>query len=119
MIKSCVTFFPVNNIEETVRFYRDIIGLKLYNDFGNCVILNCGEGFWGFCDYGDGRELPLGVCLSLNLQDNGEVDKEYERLSKLNISGTKPENHSVFPVYSFFIKDPNGYTVEFQKINED
>jgi hypothetical protein len=24
--------------------------------------------------------------------------------------------HPRFPVYSFFLKDPNGYTLEFQKI---
>ena len=119
MIKSCITFLPVTDIKKTVEFYRDIIGLKVDKDEGNCVIFSCGEGYWGFCSYNDGRKLPIGVCMSLNLENNEEVDSEYHRISKLGIEATKPVKHPNFPVYSFFMKDPDGYTVELQKRQDD
>ena len=30
----------------------------------------------------------------------------------------KPQMHPKYPVYSFFILDPDGYLVEFQKVAE-
>jgi len=31
--------------------------------------------------------------------------------------GAPPQKHPRFPVYSFFLSDPNGYTLEYQKVD--
>lgn len=108
---------PVTDLKQTIQFYTQVVGLTVWKKMDSCVILDCGKGYWGFCQYDDGRALASGVCLSLNCQDIQEVDAQYQRLQKLGIeiSGV-PARHAVFPVYSFFFHDPNGYLLEFQKI---
>ena len=117
MIESCVTFLPVNDIEETTRFYTEVVGLKLWQDQGKCRIFQCGQGFWGFCQYGDGRALATGVCLSLNMEDKNDVDEKYLSVKAAGADVIQPpQKHKDFPVYSCFVHDPNGYLLEFQKI---
>lgn len=69
MIESCITFLPVSDLKRTVQFYTEVIGLTLWKDMGSCVILDCGKGYWGFCQYEDGRPLATGACMSLNCTD--------------------------------------------------
>ena len=40
MIESCITFLPVRNLEQTVRFYTEVVGLTLWKDMGGCVVLD-------------------------------------------------------------------------------
>ena len=119
MVQSSITFLPVKDIIVTEKFYTEIVGLKLWKDMGNCKIFSCGEGYFGFCQYNDNREFPLGVCLSMNLESTEAVDNEYIRLKELGINiKSKPQKHPNVPVYSFFFEDINGYTLEFQKITD-
>ena len=122
-LESSIVFLPVTDIEKTLEFYRDVLGLKVHQKQGdNLYIFDTGYGYWGFCQYGDGRK-PLsgakGVCLSLNLSSNEEVMERYQQLKDSVSIYRKPERHPVFPVYSFFISDPDGYLVEYQKIAEE
>lgn len=120
MIESCITFLPVSDLKRTVRFYTEVVGLTLWKDMGSCVILDCGKGYWGFCQYEDGRPLATGTCMSLNCTDCAEVDEQYSRLTALGVATQgKPARHPKFPVYSFFFSDPDGYLLEFQKIVDD
>ena len=120
MIESCITFLPGSDLKRTGQFYTEVIGLTLWKDMGSCVILDCGKGYWGFCQYEDGRPLATGACMSLNCTDCAEVDEQYQRLTALGITTQgKPARHPKFPVYSFFFSDPDGYLLEFQKIVDD
>ena len=117
MMESCVTFFPVSDIEATTGFYTDVIGLKLWKDMGRCRIFECGGGYWGFCQYDDGRKPALGVCPSINMTCTEDVDSKYINIKAMDVPVKQPPlKHKDFPVYSFFINDPDGYLVEFQKI---
>ena len=119
MIESCITFLPTNNLEETMDFYTRIVGLRVFQTMGQCVILDCGKGYWGFCRYDDGRELATGVCLSLNCENREEVDRRYRSFLEQGVETVQPpQHHKTFPVYSFFCHDPNGYLLELQKIDE-
>ena len=119
-INSSIFFLPVTIISETYHFYHDILCLPLYQKHGDSLcIFDTGYGYWGFCQYGDGRALlsgPKGVCLSLNLDDNDEVLSCYEKLKDRVRIFKQPQQHERFPVYSFFVCDPDDYLVEFQKI---
>ena len=117
MIESCITFLPVSNLEKTVQFYIEVVGLTVWKDMGSCVIFDCGKGYWGFCQYNDGRPPATGTCMSLNCGSCAEVDEKYRRLTALGIQTQgQPKRHAIFPVYSFFFADPDGYLLEFQKI---
>ena len=115
-----VVFLPCRNITETVHFYRDILCLPVASkQSDNLYIFDTGYGYWGFCQYKDGRPPlsgPHGVCLSLNLADNDHVLRRYEELKDLCTVFREPLQHPDFPVYSFFLQDPDGYLVEFQKV---
>ena len=121
-ILSSITFLPVSDIEKTCRFYTEVIGLKVFQKQGeDLYIFDTGYGYWGFCQYKDERPPlsgPKGVCLSLNLDSNEAVLKAFELLKDKAEVYKEPAKHPVFPVYSFFLKDPDGYLVEFQKIAE-
>ena len=120
--ESSVVFLPVSDIDETLKFYRDAVGLKIAQKQGDSLyIFDTGYGYWGFCQYDDGRKPlsgPKGVCLSLNLSTNEEVMARYEMLKDSCNVYRKPRMHPKYPVYSFFILDPDGYLVEFQKVAE-
>lgn len=116
-IMSSVIFFPCFNINETAEFYLDVIGLKLHSDQGNCKIFDTGYGYIGFCQYSKRTTIASGPCISLNCIDVDDVDKHYKILKNKDCEiVSPPKHHDDFPVYSFFLKDPNGYTLEFQKI---
>ena len=115
--QSSVVFFPCKDIKETVKYYTEVIGLEVYKDVGNTVWFDCGYGYIAFVQYSDGRPMASGVCISFNMASTQDVDEVYKKLQNSSAIGLrgKPEKHSVFPVYSFFLSDPNGYTLEFQK----
>lgn len=121
-IENSVVFFPCLDIEKTSEFYTEIVGLKLVQSQsgGICRIFDTGYGYFGFCQYDDGRPIPsgpTGVCLSLNCHDEADVDRLYQSISQKDCEiVAAPAYQEKFPVYSFFIKDPNGYKVEFQYI---
>ncbi len=122
IITSSVVFLPCSDIRRTYAFYHDILKLPVTQKQGdNLYIFDTGCGYWGFCQYADGRAPlsgPQGVCLSLNLESSEEVLNTYEKLKDTCDVYKAPQKHPNFPVFSFFIKDPDGYLVEFQKIHD-
>ena len=117
---SSVVFLPCTDIGETLKFYRDVIGLRVtQRQCESLYIFDTGYGYWGFCQYDDGRKPlsgPEGVCLSINLSSNEEVIEKYEQLKNTCRIYRAPQKHPAFPVYSFFVLDPDDYLVEFQKV---
>ena len=117
-----IVFLPCADIRRTAAFYHGLLGLPVAQTQGdNLYIFDTGYGFWGFCQYADGRPPlsgPKGVCLSLNLESRDAVAAAYARLKGRCRIHKAPAQHPDFPVYSFFALDPDGYLVEFQKLND-
>lgn len=115
--ESGVVFFPCRDINETREYYAGVLGLEIYKDLGKSIWVDMGRGYLGFVEYEPEREMARGACISFNLGSVQEVDGMYEKLRSLPVIGLKgaPQRHPVFPVYSFFLSDPNGYMLEFQK----
>ena len=118
-----VVFLPVADLARTRRFYTQVLGLGLAMvQPGGAEIYDTGYGYWGFCAYGDGRPAlggPQGVCLSLNCRDRRQVDARWkEALDRGAEPVSPPAAHPRFPVYSCFLRDPDGYTVELQVIEQ-
>ena len=118
--ESSVIFFPCRNILETVEYYTKVLGLSVHKDLGTSVWFDCGYGYLAFCDYGPGRPMASGQCISFNLPSAEDVDAMYEILKTRPVIGllAPPAHHPKFPVYSFFFSDPNGYTLEYQKTTD-
>ena len=118
-----VIFLPCSDIRRTEQFYSGILGLPVTErQSDNLLIFDTGYGYWGFCMYDDGRSLlsgPQGVCLSLNLESEEEVLRAYERYKGSCQVYREPVRHPKFPVFSFFLLDPDGYLVEFQKTHSE
>ena len=112
-------FLPCSDIRETEAFYHDILGLPIEErQSDNLVIFDTGYGYWGFCQYADGRKPlsgPQGVCLSLNLESEEAVVEAFDRLKDKCRVHQAPTKHPRFPVFSCFLADPDGYMVELQK----
>ena len=116
-----IIFLPCTDINETVHFLHDIIGLEITQKQSDSLyIFDTGYGYWGFSQYADLRP-PLsgqqGVCLSLNYGNIEEVNRQYERLKNQCRIFREPARHPVFPVYSFFVLGPDDYLIEFQTVN--
>ena len=107
MITSCIAFYPCLDLSATEAFYTQVIGLRTV--FASDTVR--------FVAYGDGEIPHRHLCLSLNCTNRADVDAEYRRILALGVQPQSiPAQHPSQPVYSFFLEDPNGYTVEFQKI---
>ena len=118
--ESSVVFFPCNDIEETVNYYTNVLGLSVYKRQKDTVWIDCGYGYIAFVEYADNRPMAQGQCISFNMASVDEVKAMYALLLSRGAMGLKsvPQKHPRFPVYSFFLTDPNGYMLEFQKVLE-
>jgi len=57
------------------------------------------------------------MCISFNCRDEADVDARYEILKERGADIIcPPMKQPNFPVYACFIRDPNDYKVEFQRI---
>ena len=118
---SSVVFLPCTDINKTVHFYKDLLGLPVDSRQSDSLyIFDTGAGYWGFCMYKDDRPPlsgPRGACLSVNLSSPEEVLEKYEELKDICPVYRGPAKHPDFPVFSFFLTDPDGYLVEFQNVD--
>lgn len=120
-MESSVIFLPCRDLQATKEYYSQVLGLSIYQETGGNLIFDTNYGYLGFVQYDDGRPLASGVCISFNCASREQVDARYEELKGKPECGVQapPVHHAKFPVYSFFFTDPNGYTLEFQKLDEE
>ncbi|MDJ0665397.1 MAG: VOC family protein [Acidimicrobiia bacterium] len=108
-----VTFLLVADLEESTRFYRDIIGLDVVLDQGDCRIMRVTEtAFIGICQRAE-RADPGAVLVTLVTDD---VDAEHARLIAAGVSCEKEPGHNPkYNLYHAFYRDPDGFLVEVQR----
>lgn len=117
MITSTLAFYPCRDLAATEKFYAGLIGLEVAYSSESVRIFSSPKGHIGFVDYGDGAMAGPHVCISFNCPSEQAVEQSYQRI--LAAGGAPkgpPARHPKQPVYSFFLEDPNGYTVEFEKL---
>jgi len=114
IFKEFITFFGTKDLKKTSDFYQNSIGLTLYKDQGACLIFDVNnQSKIGFCEHMAVIHKEKSPIITF-IVDN--VDEIYNNLinSGLDIK-EKPKTHQEFNIYHFFLKDPNGYTIEIQK----
>lgn len=109
------TWVYTDDLEASARFYGDVLGLELDRDAGAARIYRAGPGaLIGVCTaFADRVVEPKGGMITLLSDD---VDGWYrDLLAKGARLQGPPEKLERFGIYSFFVEDPAGYTVEIQK----
>ena len=102
-------------LEESIKFYEDIVGLKIQNDLrqfgGNIVFLAKDEGDTQVELIDDSQNAYKGSGISMGFHVDDVEAKREEILAKgLNPTPIiTPNPHVKF----FFAEDPNGVTVQF------
>lgn len=106
---SGIIFLHTSDLEEMKSFYQSRIGMKLWLDQGDCVILGHGNLLLGFCKRENG-ELP--GLITFFYETKEEVDAAYQALSDLTQGA--PKANPNYGIYHFFGRDPEGRALEFQ-----
>lgn len=112
-----LTFLHTNDLDETRKFYTEVLGLPLVRDQGICHIFRVTEtAFLGFCEHIEPMLAGRKVILTLVSDD---VDVWYDVLTHRGVEMMgPPEASPKFQIYHFFFKDPNGYWIEIQKFDQ-
>ena len=114
MYTGSIFFLGTNDLIKTHEFYNEILGLELIKDQKVCKIYKItDQSSIGFCEHIKPTVKEKSPIITF-LCDS--VDDTYETLKDKAITITDaPKINEKFNIYHFFVKDPNGYTLEFQK----
>lgn len=116
-MKFCWTSLNVKNLEESLRFYQEIVGLPLKRRFVSrpgveIAFLGEGETEVELIFSEEIKDVNLGRDISLGFEVKS-VDEKIEFLKEKGITDIigplSPNPHIRF----FFIKDPNGLKIQF------
>ncbi len=116
-IKSQISWVYTCDLDSTVEFYAGILGLECSRDEGDARIFKTArDAFIGVCRAIDDRVVePKGGMISIVTED---VDAWYQRLiDKCVEIECPPRRLEQFAIYTFFVRDPNGYVIEFQQFD--
>lgn len=108
-----VTFVSVGDLDRSTRFYRDVLGLRLVLDQGDCRIFGVTPtAFVAVCVRVDAVS-PDGIIVTLVTDD---VDGWHDRLMAAGVSCERQPNHNEkYDLYQAFYRDPDGYLIEIQR----
>ena len=104
-----IVFFKTKDLDSIRDFYISRIGMKVWIDQNDCVILQHENLLLGFCDR-DGIDQE--GMITFFYQSKQEVDSMYEKLKM--IATSKPIENKKYSIYQFFAKDPEDRILEFQ-----
>ena len=118
-INAQISWVYTQDLDSTAEFYGEILGLECSRDEGDARIFKTTEGaFIGVCKaFADRVIEPKGGMISMVTDD---VDAWYRRLLDNGLPiANPPRRLEQFGIYSFFVRDPNGYVIEFQQFDPD
>lgn len=120
----------VRDMEESYRFYKDILGFKTFEEDPNAPIVffnNRGTKLELFPieelakDINNDNPPKIttggfnGITLAYNAKSNEEVDEIFEHLKTNDVEIVKMPERVFWGGYSGYFKDPNGYYWEVAK----
>jgi len=114
-MKYAYTTIFVNDIEKSIEFYKNLIGLKIINRMEvhsqQLVFLGLGETKIELICDGQRREIPEDISISMGF----ESDDIEQNIQVLKDAGYLPITDIIKPskyVRFIFFKDPDGYRVQ-------
>ena len=111
---SNITFIYYNDLEYGTKFVEEVLMLNLTMDQGWAKVYQINNtSFLGIVRLNENTEYKGNTLVSFNTSD---VEKEYERVSKLNVNSlTEVKYIESIPLKSFFFKDYEGHDFEIQQ----
>lgn len=106
---SGILFFKSQDKEKMKEFYRSQIGMEIWLEQADCVILKHGNLLLGFCDRG---EVDRCGMITFFYPSRGHIDEMYEKFKAS--AKEKPKENEKYRIYHFFAEDPEKRKVEFQ-----
>jgi predicted enzyme related to lactoylglutathione lyase len=101
------------------RFYRDVLGLAVYREFGDPA--EPAQVFFlggGFLEVSGDAEPDLAGNLSLWLQVR-DVDAEHERLAGLGADVVRPPRTEPWGLREMWLRDPDGVRIVLVEVPRD
>ena len=105
-----MVFLGTERLKETVDFYTSRIGMEIWLEQVDCVILKLDNLHLGFCQR---KKRDTQGIITLWYPTVEEVDSKYSELADL-AEGPPVENPK-YRIYHFFLKDPEGRVLEVQQ----
>ncbi|MEM6281217.1 MAG: VOC family protein [Chloroflexota bacterium] len=112
-----VTFYYTHDLAQTADFYQRVLGLPLALGQGTCRIYRITDtAFVGFCQHDSG---PVHTYSTIFTLVTDEVDAWHDYLVEEGVEIEKPPTlHEKYNIYHIFVRDPNGYLLEFQTFKD-
>ncbi len=107
---SGLIFFSTRELEKIVDFYTTRLGMDIWLEQADCIILKHDNLMLGFCQR---QETGKDGMITFYYETEKEVDEAY--LRHKDISTTEPKLNEKYNIYHFFATDPEGRDLEFQK----
>lgn len=115
-MKFCWCTLTVKNLEESLRFYEEFVGLKIDRRFniesnGQIVFLGDGDTKLELIYHPDNDEVVMGKDITIGFEVESLEDKmKLAAENGMEIQGPFQPNPRIRFI---FVKDPNGLTVQF------
>ncbi len=106
---SGIIFFKTKNLRLIKDFYIERIGMELWLEQADCIILKHGNLLLGFCQR---EELDTQGIITFVYENTDQVYNMYKKFRAEAIA--EPVVNEKYNIYHFFAKDPEGRLVEFQ-----
>jgi len=111
-----ITWLYVQDMERSVAFYRNGLGLQKVLDQSGCCILTLSDtAYLGLCQRASSGDSP-GVLLCFVEDD---VDGRVELLVAAGATlEQRPAVNDRYGIYHAFLRDPDGYSLEIQRFDD-
>jgi|UniRef100_A0A7V3RHQ8 catechol-2,3-dioxygenase len=104
-----IVFFKTRTLDKIKDFYQRRIGMAVWLEQKDCVILKFENLLLGFCQ---SEESETQGIITFYYENTDQVYGMYKKF-RLEALG-EPVVNEKYNIYHFFIKDPEGRTIEFQ-----
>lgn len=120
VIDEHITFIYTENLEQSARFYEQMMSLTLWLDQGSCRIYRLSSSsFLGICkaiETSKGKIVAGDQSNIIITIVTPEVDEWYAYLRAKGVQLlSSPMINAHYKIYHFFVRDPNGYVIEIQR----
>ncbi|HEU4540938.1 MAG TPA: VOC family protein [Jiangellaceae bacterium] len=108
-----------SDTERSQRFYRDVLGLAVYREFGppdhRGLVFFLGHGFLEVSGTSDGRPPgPLQIWMQVR-----DVHLEHERLAGAGVTIVREPRDEPWGLVEMWIEDPDGVRIVLVEVPDD
>jgi predicted enzyme related to lactoylglutathione lyase len=107
------------DLDRSLRFYRDVLGLAIYREFGTPA--NPGVVFFlgaGMLEVSGRADSPTGRSVMIWLQVR-DVQAEHERLAAAGVPVLRPPLTEAWGLIEMWIEDPDGIRIVLVEVPAD